>query len=94
MSWEQIDKASGSPEAALKRKAEFRQKTIELARAYSRCFASEDGQRVLSDLTSRFIYSNDTPFDSPNVNYEASYHNGEAGVVKFVINQIQQAKSE
>ena len=92
MSWEEIDKASVDTGASSKHNAEKRAQAAELAKTYNRCFGSDDGKRVLSDLTARFIYNNDTPFASENVNYEAAYHNGESGVVKFVINQIQQAE--
>ena len=92
MSWEEIDKASVDTGASSKHNAEKRAQAAELAKAYNRCFGSDDGKRVLSDLTARFIYNNDTPFASENVNYEAAYHNGESGVVKFVINQRQQAE--
>jgi len=47
---------------------------------------------VLADLTQRFIFQNATPFGSQNPNYEAAYHNGESGVVQFLINQVQQAE--
>ena len=90
MSWKNIDRASS--EAKSQYAEEQRIKTIELARAYNGCFSTPEGKKVLEDLTSRFIYSNDTPFESQNVNYEAAYHNGESGVVKYVINLIQQAK--
>ena len=30
--------------------------------------------------------------NSENINYESAYHNGEAGVVKFLINQMKQAE--
>jgi hypothetical protein len=92
MSWKEIEKASVDPGASSKKNAEKREQAAELARAYNRCFTTEEGKRVLSDLTARFIYNNDTSFASDNVNYEAAYHNGEAGVIKFVINQMQHAE--
>lgn len=92
MTWDQIDKASVDAEASSKRNEEYRQKTLELAKAYSKCFSGADGKRVLEDLSGKFIYGNDTPFSSPNINYEAAYHDGEAGVVKFIINQMQHAQ--
>ncbi len=90
MSWDKIDNAK--VEAESKYAEEQKIKSIELAKAYSGCFSTPEGKRVLEDLTSRFIYNNDTPFESQNVDYEAAYHNGESGVVKYVINLIQQAK--
>jgi len=92
MSWDEIEKASVDSGASSKHNAEKRAQAAELAKAYNRCFGGEEGKRVLSDLTARFIYNNDTSFASDNINYEAAYHNGEAGVIKFVINQIQQAE--
>ena len=90
MSWDSID--TDNKEAVSKLKEEQRMKALEIAKAYSACFSTPEGKKVLEDLTSRFIYNNDTPFGSQNINYESAYHNGESGVVKFVINQIQQAK--
>jgi hypothetical protein len=46
----------------------------------------------MQDLMTRFIIDNSTPLNSPNVNYEAAYHNGEAGVVRFILNQIRLAE--
>ena len=93
MSWNDIDRASLNKEATAQYTEEQRIKAIELARAYNNVFSSTEGQRVLEDLTTRFIYNNDTPLTSQNINYESAYHNGESGVVKYVINQIQQAKT-
>ena len=93
MSWDNIDKASVNPEAAKKQTAEKRAKAAALAKAYNRCFNSEEGKQVIADLHKRFIYDNDTSVGSPNVNYESAYHNGESGVVKFIINQINQAET-
>tara|TARA_A200000159_G_C7337275_1_gene345626 strand:+ start:3566 stop:3850 length:285 start_codon:yes stop_codon:yes gene_type:complete len=93
MSWEQIDEASSDDAASKKANAKQRQAIVDLAKAYHRCLTTDDGKRVLEDLTKRFIYSNDTSFNSPNVNYESAYHNGEAGVIKFIINQIQNAET-
>jgi hypothetical protein len=90
LSWNELNAADGK--AAAKVAEEQKLKAIELAKAYSGCFSTSEGKRVLEDLTARFIYGNDTPFESQNVNYEAAYHNGEAGVIKYVINLIQQAK--
>ena len=92
MTWDQIDKASVDAEASSKRNEEYRQKTLELAKAYSKCFSGADGKRVLEALSGNFLYGNDPPFSSPNINCEAAYHDGEAGVVKFIINQMQHAQ--
>ena len=65
---------------------------VDLAKSYHRVFTTDDGQRILSDLTKRFVYENDTSFGSENIDYEAAYHNGEAGVIKFVINQMKHSE--
>lgn len=94
MSWDNIDKATSpeSKEAAEKAAGIKKQAEVDLAKAYNRCFKSDNGQKVLTDLTQRMIYNNDTSFDSNNINYEAAYKNGEAGVVKFIIHQITRAE--
>ena len=61
MSWNDIDRASLNKEATAQYTEEQRIKAIELARAYNNVFSSSEGQRVLEDLTTRFIYNNDTP---------------------------------
>jgi hypothetical protein len=91
MTWENIDQLSDSKTA--KKQAELRKRNAnDLAKAYHRVFTTDDGARILTDLTKRFVYDNDTSFGSENINYESAYHNGEAGVVKFLINQMRQAE--
>ena len=91
MTWENIDHLSDSK--AVKKQAELRKRNAnDLAKAYHRVFTTDDGARILSDLTKRFVYDNDTSFGAENINYEAAYHNGEAGVIKFLINQMRQAE--
>ena len=91
MSWSEINQ-SADP-ALAKKQAKIRlQNASDLAKSYHRAFTTDDGQRILSDLTKRFVYDNDTSFGSGNINYEAAYHNGEAGVIKFLINQMKQAE--
>lgn len=92
MSWDEINASNFNTDAAQKANEAARYKAAELAQAYHRCFGTDDGKRVLADLTQRFIFQNATPFGSPNPNYEAAYHNGESGLVKFLINQVQQAE--
>tara|TARA_Y100001938_G_C8090566_1_gene434777 strand:+ start:2370 stop:2654 length:285 start_codon:yes stop_codon:yes gene_type:complete len=92
MTWNDIDNTSLNKDEAQKHNAEKRREAAELAQSYHRLFQTKDGERVLEDLTKRFFWNNDTAFGSPNVNYEAAYHNGEAGVVKFIVNQLQQAE--
>ena len=91
MSWSNIDQLADSEVA--KKQAELRKRNAnDLAKAYHRVFTTDDGARILTDLTKRFVYDNDTSFGSENINYESAYHNGEAGVVKFLINQMKQAE--
>ena len=92
MTWTDIDNAPLDAKAATDQNAERRREAAELAQAYHRLFQTKDGERILEDLTKRFLWNNDTSFGSPNVNYEAAYHNGETGVVKFIANQLQQAE--
>ena len=92
MTWTDIDNTSLNKDEAKKHNAEKRREAAELAQTYHRVFHNEDGEKVLEDLTKRFLWNNDTSFSSLNVNYEAAYHNGESGVVKFIANQLQQAE--
>jgi hypothetical protein len=92
MSWDELDSSAINAVAAQKQAKEKRAEAAELAKAYNRCFDSEDGKKVFAHLNQRFVYNNDTQLNAPNVNYEAAYHNGEAGVVKFILNQINQAR--
>ena len=89
MSWENIE---GQGPEAKKQQAQAREKQAELAKAYARCFNTDDGQKVLEDLTRRFLLDNATALSSQNVAYEAAYHNGEAGVIRMIIHYIQQAE--
>lgn len=89
MTWETIEGVS--PDAK-KQKAKAQDKLNEMTRTYARCFNTEDGQKVLEDLTRRFLFDNATSLSSQNVAYEAAYHNGEAGVIRMIIHYIQQAE--
>tara|TARA_R110000868_G_scaffold62726_5_gene189442 strand:+ start:1216 stop:1491 length:276 start_codon:yes stop_codon:yes gene_type:complete len=89
MSW---DKLEIDQEKANKSKAEIRERQVELAKAYHRCFSTDDGLKVLEDLSRKFIMDNDTPLNSTNINYEAAYHNGEAGVIKLIVHFIKRAE--
>ena len=91
MSWSNINQSTDS-DLAKKQAGIHRQNASDLAKSYHRVFTTDDGQRILSDLTRRFVYDNDTSFGSANIDYEAAYHNGEAGVIKFLINQMKQAE--
>ena len=91
MSWSEINQ-SADPDVAKKQANARKQNVVDLAKSYHRVFTTDDGQRILSDLTKRFVYENDTSFGSENIDYEAAYHNGEAGVIKFVINQMKHSE--
>tara|TARA_B100000780_G_C21011943_1_gene405286 strand:+ start:296 stop:577 length:282 start_codon:yes stop_codon:yes gene_type:complete len=91
MSWSEINQSADS-DLAKKQAGIRKQNASDLAKFYHRVFTTDDGQRILSDLTKRFVYENDTSFGSENINYEAAYHNGEAGVIKFLINQMKLAE--
>ena len=91
MTWETIEGAS--PDAK-RQKAKAQEQITELTKAYARCFNTEDGQKVLEDLTRRFLFDNSTALSSQNVAYEAAYHNGEAGVIRMIIHYIQQAERQ
>ena len=88
MSWEDL-KNNPIDKQTEKRK----EQAIKLAKNYARCFSTEDGQAVLQHMVDSFVMTNDTAFNSPNVNYEAAYHNGEAGTIKVILNQIKKAQS-
>tara|TARA_R100000541_G_scaffold49900_3_gene57061 strand:- start:6563 stop:6847 length:285 start_codon:yes stop_codon:yes gene_type:complete len=92
MSWNELDAATINDAEAKRQAQNKRAEAVELAKAYNRCFNSDDGKKVFAHLNQRFVYNNDTPLNAPNVNYESAYHNGEAGVVKFILNQINQAR--
>lgn len=88
MSWSNVDIRKIED---TKENKENKAKAAELAKLYNRCFGTEEGQKVLQDLTSRFIYNNDVSFEAKNVDYEAAYCNGEGSVVKFIINRVSRA---
>jgi len=89
MTWETID---GYNPDAKKQQEEFKAKQSELVKAYARTFSTDDGQKVIEDLSRRFLLDNATSLSSANVNYEAAYHNGEAGVIRMILHYIQQAE--
>lgn len=64
--------------------AEHKQKQDELNQKFWRIFNSDDGKVVFEHLFQTFIMRNETPLDSANIEYEAGYHAGESGVVKYI----------
>lgn len=91
MSWDDLDISDKDPEKA---KKEHHEKVVGLAKNYAHLFSDEIGQKVLQDLVNVFIMANDTDLNSQNINYTAAYKNGEAGVVKYILNQIKRAQYE
>jgi len=94
MDFNEIDDIT-SPEA--KEKAQYAQKerraeAASLSQAFARLFSTDDGQKVLQHLSDKCLVNNDTPINSPNINYEAAYKNGEGGVIKYIINQMGNAE--
>ena len=69
-----------------------RQDESDLARAYNRCFSTDEGKRVLADLAARFIYHSGPELANSNIEYRAAYMNGQSGVVRFIHTQNQRAE--
>lgn len=86
MSWLDINK--DNKEQVLQAKARNAEERLALEQMFKRCFTTEDGEKVLQHLSQRFIYGNDTPLESANINYTAAYKNGEAGLVKYIIHLL------
>jgi hypothetical protein len=89
MSWNELDIDSDEYKQQI---ALAKEKQLGLAKAYKRLFSTEDGKKVLNNLSEMFIYNNNTSLDAINVNYSAAYHNGESGVVKYCHSQISAAE--
>tara|TARA_R100000963_G_C4594671_1_gene70599 strand:- start:332 stop:607 length:276 start_codon:yes stop_codon:yes gene_type:complete len=89
MSWQDLEVDRDN---AQKTRDAIREKQTELAKAYNRCFGTDDGAKVLDDMTKRFLLENNTSLSAQNINYEAAYHNGEAGIMRYIVHQIQQAE--
>jgi hypothetical protein len=79
MSWDDLEV---NEDKAREAQSAIRERQVELA----------NGQKVLEDMTKRFLLENDTSLAAQNINYEAAYHNGEAGVMRYIVHQIQQAE--
>tara|TARA_R110000751_G_scaffold285373_1_gene389675 strand:+ start:199 stop:474 length:276 start_codon:yes stop_codon:yes gene_type:complete len=89
MSWQDLEVDRDN---AQKTRDAIRERQTELAKAYNRCFGTDDGAKVLDDMTKRFLLENNTSLSAENINYEAAYHNGEAGIMRYIVHQIQQAE--
>ena len=68
----------------LKKAEELRVRQQELNNKFYRLFNTDDGKVVFQHLFDSFVMKNDTPLDAQNVEYEAGYHAGEAGVIKYI----------
>lgn len=79
MSWDSLE----SKKEATHEQKLAQEQQIALSKAYKRLFSTGDGKKVLADLNQKFIYNNNTNLEAVNPNYEAAYHNGESGVVKY-----------
>ena len=63
-----------------------------LAQLHHRVFSTQDGEELLAYLTNTYLINNSTPLNAPNITYESGYHDGEAGVVRAIIHQINRAE--
>jgi hypothetical protein len=88
MSWDKLTTENQSTEAIQKQKEEAQR----IARLTHRTFSTDDGQELLAHLTNHFVIHNDTPLNATNIEYESGYHAGEAGVVRWIIHQMQRAE--
>jgi len=92
MNFDDIDKLTASKEEADRLKKEKRAEQAALLQCYSRLFKTDDGQKVLNDLSKRYLYDNGILLDSNNIDYRAAFANGESEVVKQIIKKIQSAE--
>jgi len=81
-----------SKEKARKAKDNQRADKASLVQAYARLFKTDDGLRVLNDLSKRYLYDNAIDMNLENINYRAAFANGEAEVIKEIINKMQKAE--
>lgn len=79
-------------ESAEHAKANQRAEAASLVQAYARLFKTDDGQKVLGDLSQRYLYNNGIDMSFDNINYRAAFANGEAEVIKQIINNMQSAE--
>lgn len=91
MAWDNLN-LDIDDESIKHRKEADQSKYRERAKAYHACFRTDAGQKVLQDLTSMFIMNNSTSLTATNIEYEAGYHAGEAGAIKYIMTLIQKAE--
>ena len=61
----------------------------ELKRAYRRTFNTEDGDKVLSDLTARFGFETTTYSDNP---YNSAFNEGQRATVLLIVRMLTEEK--
>lgn len=88
MSWSDLDNMDGAEEYI----GQARERQAELARLFHRVFTTDDGMKLMEHLIQRYVFNNDTPFTSQNIEYESGYHAGEAGVIKMIVQQVSTAE--
>ena len=81
-----------SKEKAEQSKANQQALAASMAQAYARLFKTDDGQKVLQDLSQKYFYNNAIDMESRNIDYRAAFANGEAEVIKQIINNMQSAE--
>jgi len=94
MSWSELDLTEEKVREQVEALKQSEEAAFELAKKFYRVFNSDDGKVVFQHLYQRFVTDNHTPFSSENINYEAAYHNGEAGLIKYMANQISKATQQ
>lgn len=93
MSWDELEKTKANSKEAQEKRERLRADRNELAKKFNRVFSQGDGKEIFDHLFQLFVLNNDTPLDSKNVTYEAGYHAGEAGVIKYITSQITKAQN-
>lgn len=90
MGWEDIENTGSQAD----KDNENRKQAIEdRAKLYYRVFKSDDGVKLLAEMTNQFLIHNYTDPAHPNVDYVAAYKNGEAGVIGYILKQLSIAES-
>lgn len=91
MSWKDLEQTGKQTSEAKKKAKEQAQKEAELSKKFYRVFSSDDGKVVFDHLFRKFVLENDTPLNAQNIEYEAGYHAGEAGAIKYLTHRMSQA---
>lgn len=91
MEWEELNLHNKADEAKHTQEQK-KQKAIDMAKAYHRCFKTESGQKVLQDLVNRFIMNNNPQTNETNITYVAGMCNGQSDLVQYIMGQVQRAE--